>query len=149
MYVARISGNKPCKENFICAIFSHLKKRYVQSVFRIAFFTCEKHTQSPPRVESFRQSEHSTPMAYEKHGLEISPLEVCVLKTWLWLPSLVHFRKQQRNIFNILIASSSASAGNRLSKSDLCHSRRNIQHFYKQRKSVESEFVFAQREAPS
>ena len=54
----------------------------------------------------------------------------CVLKTWLWLPILVHFRKQQRNIFNILIASSSASASNRLSKSDLCFKGRTFKDIF-------------------
>ena len=80
------------------------------------------------------------------------PLEVCVLKTWLRLPVLVHFRKQQRNISNILVVSASASTNSHLSKSYLCFKgdlRRNNQHFYTQRKSTESEFVFAQREAPS
>ena len=52
------------------------------------------------------------------------------LKTWLRLPFLVHFRKQQRNISNILIISTSASTSSHLSKSYLCfkgkHSRRNI-----------------------
>ena len=52
-----------------------------------------------------------------------------------------YFRKQQRNVSNILIVSTSASANSHLSKSYLCfkgeHSRRNIQHFYTQRKSTE------------
>ena len=53
----------------------------------------------------------------------------------------LYFRKQQRNVSNILIVSTSASANSHLNKSYLClkgeHSRRNIQHFYAQRKSTE------------
>ena len=79
---------------------------------------------------------------------ESAPAWSLCLKTWLRLPVLVYFRKQQRNISNILIVSTSASANSHRSESYLCfkgeHSRRNIQHFHTQRVNQQSPNLFLQ-----
>ena len=134
----------------MCYIFT-CEKAIRPINFTYSIFHMWKYNQSSPRIEWLSQSEQSTQMASQLSWNQ-RPLEVCVLKTWLRLPVLVHFRKQQRNISNILVVSTSASTNSHLSKSYLCFKgdlRRNNQHFYTQRKSTESEFVFAQREAPS
>ena len=109
-----------------------------------------KCNQSSPRVEWLGQILKWLPRSVV---LKSAPACSLCFKNMALLPVLVHFRKQQQNTSNILIISTSASANSHLSKSYLCfkgeHSRRNIQHFYTQRKSTESESVFAQREAPS
>ena len=47
--------------NILYVLYFHmLKKQYVQSTSRIAFFKCKRYSQSQSRVESFSQSELST-----------------------------------------------------------------------------------------
>ena len=60
------------KYNSTRAIFSHVKKAINPISSHIVLFTCEKCNQSLSRAESLSQSEQSTQMALEKHGLDIS-----------------------------------------------------------------------------
>ena len=123
-------------------LYFHVWKAIRRINFAYSILHMWTYNQSSPRVEWLSQLEQITQWLPRSVVLKTAPAWSLCSKNMASASRLVHFRRQLRNISSILVISTSTSANSHLGKSYLCfkseHWRRNVQHFYTQRKSTGS-----------